>query len=141
MKNNILHISLEFLCLKWAVTEKFNDYLYGNQFTVHTDNNPLTYVLSTAKLDATGHRWLAYLSNFNFITVLLFIYRSGESNGDADGLSRKPQDTEEIFPDVVSVVCQALTVERDNCPLAETLIFTNTNSVLDSVESHLFRFY
>ncbi len=35
---------LEFLCLKWAVTEKYNDYLYGNKFTVLTDNNPLTYV-------------------------------------------------------------------------------------------------
>ena len=27
---------LEFLCLKWAVTDKFHDYLYGNQFTVFT---------------------------------------------------------------------------------------------------------
>ena len=79
------------------MTEKFLDYLYGNQFTVHTNNNPLTYVLSTAKLDATGHRWLASLSNFNF----KLIYRSGKSNGDADGLSRRPQDTEEMFPDVV----------------------------------------
>ena len=122
---------LEFLCLKWAVTEKFHDYLYGNQFTVHTDNNPLTYVLSTAKLDATGHRWLASLSNFNF----KLIYRSGKSNGDADGLSRRPQDTEEMFPDVVSAVCQALTVKRDNCPFAETLVITSANSVLDSVES------
>ena len=25
---------LEFLCLKWAVTDKFHDYLYGNNFTV-----------------------------------------------------------------------------------------------------------
>ena len=58
---------LEFLCLKWAVSEKFHDYLYGNQFLVCTDNNPLTYVLSSAKLDATGHRWLAALSH----TILL----------------------------------------------------------------------
>ena len=57
---------LEFLCLKWAVTDKFHDYLYGNRFEVITDNNPLTYVLTTAKLDATGHRWLAALSNFQF---------------------------------------------------------------------------
>ena len=47
---------LEFLHLMWAVTDKFHDYLYGNNFTVYTDNNPLTYVLSSAKLDATGHR-------------------------------------------------------------------------------------
>ena len=53
-KNYPVH-KLEFLALKWAVTEKFHDYLYGNEFTVMTDNNPLTYVLSSAKLDATGH--------------------------------------------------------------------------------------
>ncbi|KAK2904105.1 hypothetical protein Q8A73_010762 [Channa argus] len=33
---------LEFLSLKWAVVDKFHDYLYGAQFTVRTDNNPLT---------------------------------------------------------------------------------------------------
>ena len=47
---------LEFLALKWAITDKFHEYLYGSQFQVYTDNNPLTYVLTTAKLDATGHR-------------------------------------------------------------------------------------
>ena len=46
---------LEFLCLKWAITEQFHEYLYGNTFDVYTDNNPLTYVLTTAKLDAMGH--------------------------------------------------------------------------------------
>ena len=57
---------LEFSALKWAVCDKFNDYLYGNELMVRTDNNPLTYVLTTAKLDATGHTWLAALSGFNF---------------------------------------------------------------------------
>ena len=56
---------LEFLALKWAVCDKLSDYLYGSKFTVRTDNNPLTYVLTTAKLDATGHRWLAALSSYN----------------------------------------------------------------------------
>ena len=40
---------LEFLALKWAITDKFHEYLYGSQFQVYTDNNPLTYVLTTAK--------------------------------------------------------------------------------------------
>ena len=56
---------LEFLALKWAITDKFHDYLYGNTFMVMTDNNPLTYVNTTAKLDATS--WLAALANYNFI--------------------------------------------------------------------------
>lgn len=33
---------LEFLALKWSVCEKFHDYLYGANFVVVTDNNPLT---------------------------------------------------------------------------------------------------
>ena len=81
---------LEFLALKWAVSDKFKDYLYGSNFTVLTDNNPMTYVLTTAKLDATGHRWLAALTAFNFNIV----YRPGKKNGDADGLSRLPQPTD-----------------------------------------------
>ena len=77
---------LEFLALKWAVVEKFNDYLYGNQFIVVTDSNPLTYILTSAKLDATSYRWLAALSAFTFKLQ----YRPGKLNSDADGLSRRP---------------------------------------------------
>ena len=76
---------LEILYSKWSVTEKFHDCLYGNQFDVFTDYNPLTYVLSSAKLDTTGHRRLAALSSYDFKLT----YRSGRSNGDADGLSRR----------------------------------------------------
>ncbi len=77
---------LEFLALKWAITEKFHDYLYGNYFRVVTDNNPLRYILTTAKLDATSYRWLASLSTFTFDIT----YRAGKQNQDADGLSRRP---------------------------------------------------
>ena len=76
---------LEFLALKWAICEKFHEYLYGNTpFEVYTDNNPLTYVLTTAKLDACGQRWVAKLANYN-CTIQ---YRSGHSNVEADALSR-----------------------------------------------------
>ena len=76
---------LEFLALKWAVCEKFHEYLYGfNLFEVYTDNNPLTYVLSSAKLDACGQTWVAKLANYNFTIK----YKSGLSNVEADALSR-----------------------------------------------------
>ena len=58
-RNYLVH-KLEFLALKWAITGKFHEYLYGSEFQVFTDNNPLTYVLATAKLDATGHRQMHY---------------------------------------------------------------------------------
>ena len=82
---------LEFLGLKWAVGDKFRDYLYHARGTrVMTDNNPLTYVLTSAKLDATGHRWLANLCNFDFTIH----YKPGNTNQDADALSRRPTGTD-----------------------------------------------
>ena len=121
---------LEFLCLKWAITDKFHDYLYGYNFNVVTDNNPLTYELTTAKLDATGQRWLAALGTYDFTLT----YRCGKANGDADGLSRRPQQCTELFPDVVKAICQAYTVQRDSCPYFETLVVSNSINVelLDS---------
>ena len=101
---------LEFLALKWSVTEKFHDYLYGHKFTVYTDNNPLTYVLTSARLDATGHRWLAALSAYDFD----IIYKPGATNSDADGLSRlppqprvEPADCHHIPVESVSQVCKS----------------------------------
>ena len=53
---------------------------------MYTDNNPLTYVLTTAKLNATGYRWVAALADFNFSVK----YRPGHANIDADFHSRMP---------------------------------------------------
>ena len=47
---------LESLALKLAVGEKFQEYLYGSTLDVYTDNNPLTYILTMAKLDAVSHQ-------------------------------------------------------------------------------------
>ncbi len=81
---------------KMGVTSKFNDYLYGAEFTVITDSNPLTYILTSAKLDATSYRWLSSLSTYNFKLQ----YRAGSQNQDADGLSRRPHG--EPLDDLVS---------------------------------------
>ena len=45
---------LEFLALKWAVTEQFREYLQYQPFLICTDNNPLTYVHDDALF---GCRW------------------------------------------------------------------------------------
>ena len=85
-QNYFMHSGkLEFLALKWAVSDKFHDYLInGQDFEVVTDNNPLTYVLTTAKLHSTGLRWVATLANYRFSIR----YRSGKKHIDADYLSR-----------------------------------------------------
>ncbi|MEW8547228.1 MAG: RNase H-like domain-containing protein, partial [Candidatus Thiodiazotropha sp.] len=83
--DNYSSLKLEMLALKWAVCEKFRDYLLGSKFIVFTDNNPLSY-LQTAKLDAKEMRWAAQLAQFDFSVK----YRSGKANQNADALSRQP---------------------------------------------------
>ena len=67
-------------------------YLYGGHFEVYTDNNPLTYILTTARLDVTGQRWVASLVNYN----LKIFYRSGKLNAEADALSRIPWENTQV---------------------------------------------
>ena len=76
---------LELLALKWAVADKFRDYLLGVPFTILTDNNPLAH-LNTAKLGACEMRWVAQLAAFNFDVK----FRLGRSNQCADALSWYP---------------------------------------------------
>ena len=123
-KNYPVH-KLEFLALKWAVTEKYHDYLYGNTFTVLTDNNPLTYVLTSAKLDATGHRWIAALASYNFSIM----YRPGSSNADADGLSRLPgllgkNNVFNISTESVKAICNIQHVQ----PYVQCLLLSVTSA-------------
>ena len=113
---------LEFLGLKWAVTVKFRHYLYGKPFTVYTDHNPLAYVLTTAKLDAVGHRWLAEISDFQFQVN----YKPGKRNNDADGLSRRPylepdKCTETITPEVFKEVCTVVNSTEGFSGVADSL--------------------
>ena len=75
---------LEFLALKWAVTEQFREYLQYRPFTMLTDNNPLTYVLTTPNLDALGHHWVAALAGYN----MTIKYLKGSDNKVANALSR-----------------------------------------------------
>ncbi|KAL1269489.1 hypothetical protein QQF64_031778 [Cirrhinus molitorella] len=94
-RNYRLHSGkLEFLALKWAVCENFRDYLfYAPHFTVYTDNNPLTYIMSTAKRNAVGYRWVGEPSDFRFNIK----YRPGKVNVDADTLSRFPLNIDQYI--------------------------------------------
>ena len=79
----------EFLTLKWVVMEQFHEYLspYGknrNEFVVCTDNNPLTYIFSSANLDAAGQWWVAHLASYNFSLE----YQKGKDNTVTNFLSQ-----------------------------------------------------
>ena len=65
------------------------------------------YVLTTARLDAAEHRWIAALSAYDFD----IFYRPGKQNQDADALSRRPNtndDFQSICRDLIKAVCQAV---------------------------------
>ena len=74
---------LEFMAVKWAITEQFREYLQYQPFTVLTDNNPLTYILMTPNLDALGYQWVATLASYN----MTIRYLKGSDNKVADALS------------------------------------------------------
>ena len=94
---------LQLLALKWGIMNKFHEYLYGAEFQMFTDNNPLTYVLTTSKLDATGHKWAAALSNYTFS----ILYKLGKANRDANALPRiKWSEAVELTSQSVHAACE-----------------------------------
>ena len=74
---------LEFLALKWAMTDQFKEYLQYQPFLIRTDNNPLTYVMTMPNLEAIGHRWVAAMAGYNFKIE----YKCRSDNKVADALS------------------------------------------------------
>ena len=100
---------LEFLALKWAVVKKFHECLYGSTFNIYTDSNPLTYILTTMKLNAVSHHWVASLANYKF----WLHYRVGKTNINADALSRVSwpnhmTNTTGMYQQVTATVVQAV---------------------------------
>ena len=65
-EKNYHSTKLEFLALKWAVTDHFKESLPYQSFVVQMDNNLLMYIMSTPNLDAMGHQWVGALAWFNF---------------------------------------------------------------------------
>ena len=124
---------LRFLTLKWAVTSKFNEYLYGAQqpCEIFCQDNPLDYVLTSNKLSATSQRWIAELSNYKF-TIAHCVDTPqtdiGSEQGSVveekltipqsmDDVSLDRQNCEQIVPGIVgSILAQtALPPKLINC--------------------------
>ena len=103
---------LEFLALKWAVTEQFHEYLQYQPFTVCTDNDPLTYILMTPNLDALGHHWEAALASYN----MKLEYLKGSNNKVVDALSRV--STQKLDEETVTELLNY--AQNGSTPWAET---------------------
>ena len=103
------HSKLEFLSLKWVVTKHFREYLQysAEPFLIRTDNNPLTYVMTTPNFDVTGHQWVGALANYNFNIE----YLKGHDNSTADILRRM---TEHLEDDDMKCLLDGVTIGAAN---------------------------
>ena len=71
---------------------KFHNYLYGRQFVIESDHQPLSYIFSNAKaISPTASsrikRWALTLSAYSYTIK----HKPGRNLGNADALSRLPQ--------------------------------------------------
>ena len=82
-ERNYHSTEVEFLALKWAVTEQFQEYLLWKPFIVKTDSNLPTCIMTTPNFDATWHHWVEALARFNFSIQ----YQKGRDNAATDALS------------------------------------------------------
>ena len=82
-ERNYATIERECLAIVWGIAQ-FRPYLYGQQFTVVTDHNPLTYLQNTKNASQRLTRWALKLQEYDFIIK----YKPGRKNKNADALSR-----------------------------------------------------
>ena len=102
-EKNYHSTKLEFLVLKWAIMEHFKEYLLYQPFLVKTDNNPITYIITTPNLDDSEHQWVSALAKYDFRLE----YQKGRDNAVADALS---QVTTLLEPEAVQAILDGATM-------------------------------
>ena len=123
-EKNYYSMKLEFLALKWAVMEHFKEYLLYQPFLVKTDNNPLTYIMSTPNLDATGHHWVSALAKYDFWLE----YQKGQDNTAADALSWV---TTRLPLEAVQSVLDGATIGTSQCAERERSAVIKSEQLLE----------
>ena len=101
-EKNYHSTKLEFLALKWAIMKHFKEYLLYQAFLFKTNNNPLTYIMSTPNLDAMGHHWVSVLAKYDFQLE----YQKGQDNAAADSLGWV---TTHLLPEAVQAILDRAT--------------------------------
>ena len=123
-EKNYHSTKLEFLALKWAIMEHFKEYLLYQPFLVKTDNNPLTYIMSTPNLDATVHCWVSALAKYDFWLE----YQKGRDNVVADALSWV---TTHLQPEAVQAILDGVAIGASQQAERESPAITKNNQQLE----------
>ncbi len=80
------------LAVVWAVIH-FRPYLYGTNFTLYTDHQPIKWLMTNDKLTSKLARWALILQEYEFKVI----HWLGITHQNADTMSRKPFTTSEDF--------------------------------------------
>ena len=78
-------IGRECLAITWGV-KKFQEYLYGTEFILETDHQPLQYLRQAKLQNGRLMRWALALQTYGFLLRDI----RGRDNVEADCLSRNP---------------------------------------------------
>lgn len=82
-------IERECLAIVWGIN-KFHEYLYGNEFILETDHQPLQYLGNAKFQNGRLMRWALVLQPYRFLLRAIH----GKENVGADCLSRNPLEGE-----------------------------------------------
>ena len=89
-------------------------------------------MLTSAKLDAMGQRWIANLANYDFKRF----YQSGHWNVDADSLSRIPWDIEQTYDTPLDTILVRSTITQSRVsiklPIFSNALITSKELVIHS---------
>ncbi|XP_034157776.2 LOW QUALITY PROTEIN: uncharacterized protein K02A2.6-like [Pangasianodon hypophthalmus] len=111
-EKNYAQIDREALSLVWGV-KRFNQYLYGNEFTLVTDHQPLVSIFSPQKgvpltAAARMQRWALFLGGHRYRIEFKRTHR----HANADGLSRPPLDLTSTEPVKESISLDVFTLAQ-----------------------------
>ena len=132
---NYSAVEREALAVVAAAKESY-PYLYGRTFTLFTDHNPLTSLQGLKDTGGRITRWLLFLQQFD----MKVLYRPGRNNGNADGLSRRPQGTENPpkslqHGDRVREVCGITCIENTEKLRQEQVRNVYTSHIIEALKN------
>jgi hypothetical protein len=104
-KSNYFSYKGECLVVVWVVIH-FKPYLYGINFTLYTDHQPIKWLMTNDKLTGKLTRWALILQEYEFKVI----HQPSITHQNADTMSQRPLITSEDFSEAMQDFDQNLTI-------------------------------
>ena len=120
------------------VIKKFQQFhLYGRRFTVHTDHHALKWLMTIKDVTGRLARWSLFIQQFDFDIK----HRPGITNGNADGLSRRPYSVKNVAaldPLVSFSTDRICEMQQKDPELAQMMTYLETKKLPNDEKSSRF---